>query len=627
MLQRFLAVLGCLLFLSAAASAAPERAQIERAVINTTTLQPGQQAVVAIIVNIADGFHAQSHTPIGEGNIPFTAKLNDNPALTAYDAIFPPGQTETYKVGTLNVYTGRVVVYIPFQVSASQKPAPIKLSGTVGWQICDDNACYMPEKKPFTIETTIVPPGQPVKGQEAGLFKNFDPKVFSRLKRAATQPAAPATQPVGAASSGDPTFWGLKITHNSYWLAFLAAFVAGIMFNAVPCVLPVVPLKAMGFYEVSQHNRLRCVAYGAVFSAGLVASFGALALIVLVGHKGWGQLYSNPWFNLAIVLVLLIFAIGTFGFFTVNVPTFLYSIAPRHDTYFGNFLFGILTAILSTPCTFGLFLGLLVWAADQPPAIGIGLVMTVGVGMAFPYFLLSMFPEVARNLPRSGPWAELVKQEMAFLLLGSAIFFARRFIQPALGAEGFWWLLFAVAVCAAAFLLVRTVQLSDHFQPRAVAALLAFAVVLCALAVALRIVNQPYAWTPFSPKLLADARDQHRVVVVEFTATWCTNCQYVETHTLHSPPIVQAVKRHDVQMLKADVTAEDAAGWTLLKAINPVAAIPFTAVYGPGTNEPIKLEGIYSADDLRAAIDRAANAAPSASARMNNNAAKRPPTI
>ena len=224
------------------------------------------------------------------------------------------------------------------------------------------------------------------------------------------------------------------------------AFLAGIIFNAVPCVLPVLPLKAIGFYEVSQHNRAKCIAFGAVFSLGLIASFAALAMVIVVYKAvSWGEIYSYAWFNIAIVSILLIMAIGTFGVFNVNLPTGIYNITPRHDTFFGNFLFGILTAVLSTPCTFGLFVGLLAWAVSQPALIGVTLVMTVGAGMAFPYFLLSAFPGVARKLPRTGPWSELVKQLMAFLLLGSAVYFARRFMQPYIGADGFWWTMFGVA--------------------------------------------------------------------------------------------------------------------------------------------------------------------------------------
>jgi thiol:disulfide interchange protein DsbD len=338
----------------------------------------------------------------------------------------------------------------------------------------------------------------------------------------------------------------------------------------------------------------------------LIASFAALALLIVVYKKvGWGEIYSNKWFNLAIVLILLAMAIGTFGAFSVNLPVGIYNITPRHDTYLGNFLFGILTAILSTPCTFGLFVSLLVWAATQSTLIGVSLVMTVGAGMAFPYFLLSAFPELARRFPRTGPWSELVKQSMSFLLLGSAVFFARRFIQPFTGQDGFWWTLFGVAVVAGLFLVVRTVQISSNLTPRLVVACIAAIVVGGTYLVVHELVHQPFAWTPYTQKELESARASRRVVVVDFTATWCSTCQYLEVHTLHAPQVVAGVKARDVDMLKADLTSDNAPGWPLLRQEADFVSIPLTLVYGPGVDKPIKLNGIYKPEALLQAIDQA----------------------
>ena len=281
-----------------------------------------------------------------------------------------------------------------------------------------------------------------------------------------------------------------------------------------------------------------------------------LALLAVVRHLfAWGELYSNPYFLSILIVVLLALSISTFGFFDVNLPPGLYSITPRHDTYAGNFLFGILTAVLATPCTLGMLVVLLAWAARQPPAIGVVLVMTVGAGMAFPYFLLSGFPEVARRFPRTGPWAELVKQMMAFLLLATAVFFARRFIDLLTGDSAFWWVLFMVALAAAIFLVFRTFHFFARLKPRLVGILCALAITAPSFMGARWLADQPYVWKPYSPQVLLEARRSNKVVVVEFTAAWCTNCQWLEKFVLDEKSIVAEVKRNNVEMIRADLTS------------------------------------------------------------------------
>ena len=222
-------------------------------------------------------------------------------------------------------------------------------------------------------------------------------------------------------------FFGLRISlgGNAYLTAFAIAFFVGILFNLMPCVFPVLPLKIYGFYETAQHNRGRCFALGSVFSLGVVASFAVLAMLVLVFKSlTWGSQFNNPWFVGAVVVVLVAMALAMFGAFSVLLPARLYDLAPKHDTYTGNFLMGIVATILSTPCTAPMFVGLMAWAGAQTHVVGVSLLLTVGLGMAFPYLLLSGFPNLARRLPRGGPWGEVVKQFMGFLLLAVAAYFA-----------------------------------------------------------------------------------------------------------------------------------------------------------------------------------------------------------
>jgi thiol:disulfide interchange protein DsbD len=257
----------------------------------------------------------------------------------------------------------------------------------------------------------------------------------------------------------------------------------------------------------------------------------------------------------------------------------------------------------------------MLWAQSQPTALGVTGMMMVGVGMAFPYVLLSAFPETARRFPRVGPWAELFKQMLGFILLGFTVFFAAgRFTHPA----GQWWAAVPVAVMAALYLMARTVQLSKDVRPVAISSFVSVAIVTIAVLVACRFSGvfdpKPMVgtsgeaiavnWQPYSDSALASARAAGKVVLVKFTANWCLNCQYVEASVYHDAQAIQSLRQHDVVTLKADLTEDSAPGWPKLRELTPTGGIPLTAIYAPGYDKPVQIASVYTTATLVKTLDQ-----------------------
>ena len=372
----------------------------------------------------------------------------------------------------------------------------------------------------------------------------------------------------------------------------------------MPCVLPVLPLKAISFYEVAQHDRTKCVLLGAAFSAGIVLTFAALAVVVLVLRTiQWGQQFGNVYFAAGVVIVLVAMALYQFGLFTISLPTTVYAVTPRHDTYTGNVLFGILTAVLSTPCTFGLFAGLMLWATSQPAVVGVVAMTTVGLGMASPYLLLSAFPELARRFPRTGPWSELVKQATGFLLLAVAAYFARPLLPDAADGDYWWWVVYGFLAAGGVFAVAQAWRFAGgRLRPVLVTAVVAAIILIPSGVLAAGFANPPAGWVDYSPEALAEARDGEGPVIVKFTADWCGNCHAIERVVYGSQAQMDALRDAGATLVKVDLTDPDAAGWPLLRELNPVGAIPFTAVFLPERDDPVKLSGLYGGDELRAAL-------------------------
>ncbi len=580
--------------LAGLARAQPGEAPVSAA-LNVAALQPGKEAVLAVVVEVPEGFHAQSHTPLDANLIKFEVKLNRADAFTAREPIYPQPKLETYPaLGKLSVYTDRVITYVPLDVKPDAKPDDVKLAGTAQLQLCDDQMCYAPQTTKFELDARIVSTEERVEPNQPALFAGYKP---------------PASQPSRAALSsasfvGSSAYWSLPF-------AFGAAFLAGLLFNVMPCVLPVLPLKVMGFYEASHQHRSQSVLFGLVFSLGLISVFAVLALLVLVFRAlDWGGLFSHGWFIWSISALLVVLALGLMGGWNFQLPLGVYTFEPRHDTYAGNFFWGALMAILATPCTAPLLPALLLWAASHPTYVGVPAMIMVGVGMSSPYLVLSAMPEVARKFPRTGPAAELFKQMMGFMLLAAAAYFAGgRLVH---GPE-FWWIVVAVVAVAAIFLVARTVQISTTAAAVGFASVIAVAMLGGVLWWTARITgiaspgaaSVAQAWRAYNATEFAAARQSGKPVLVKFTANWCATCQVIEGTVFRQPSVWDALKQNDFVAFKVDLTDTAAPGKDLLLTLNPAGGIPLTAVYPANSDRPIILASIYSTDMLLDALKHA----------------------
>jgi suppressor for copper-sensitivity B len=592
------------------AMAAPTTAPVTTA-LNLKSLPQGHDAVLAVIVDVPAGLHAQSNTPSSPSYIKFQVTMEPNPAVEWANPVYPRGEDHEYgQLGVLNVYTGRTIVYVPFKVKADAAPGPLKIIGKLQYQMCDDRSCFAPQHPVVEAQADVVAADARPAENQPEIFKPYTPAA-----------AAPSTAPAGGSSA--PTAQSSVQTTGSagwsIWTAFGAALLAGLLFNVMPCVLPVLPLKAAAFHRAAEHHRSRSIMLGAAFSFGIILVFAILAVLVLVLRVvQWGSLFSNPWFVWSIVVVLLLCAMGMFGAFTLQLPTALYTVDPRQDTIGGNVVFGAFTAILATPCTAPLLPPLLIWASAQPSYVGVPAMLMVGVGMALPYLILSATPELAKRFPRTGPWAELFKQMMGFLLLASAAYFgAGRLIH---GAD-FWWVVVAVIALAAFYLVAQTVQLTPNARPLAISAAIAVAMLSGSIWWTAKItgLTQPAVasavWTPYSDDAFKQLRDAGKPVLVKFTANWCGTCQYIEGTVFRDPQVWSALKTRDFTAIKVDLTDENAPGKDLLLKLNPAGGIPLTAIYAPGKSEPIVLASVYTSSELLKALDDAARPTAQASAK------------
>jgi thiol:disulfide interchange protein DsbD len=386
----------------------------------------------------------------------------------------------------------------------------------------------------------------------------------------------------------------------------LFGFLGGLILNLMPCVLPVISLKIFGFVQQAGQSRQKIFRSGIAFTVGIFAWFIALA-ILLIALKGagrdvtWGGFqFTNPYFVLALSVIVLVFALNLFGVFEVSLPQSvtrnLLSTSERKDQV-GSFFQGVFATVLATPCT-APFLGTaLGFAFTQSAAIILAMFIAIAAGMSAPYLLLSAQPAWLRFLPRPGPWMVHVKQFMGFLLLATLLFLLY-VLGAERGLEGAIW--------ASCFLLVISVACwmkGAFVVPTASAVKRIVVLVLMLLLVigsAVYFIGDKFQsakiasaesqsagdWQPFTPERLQTELDQGRTVFVDFTAAWCLTCKFNEASVLESHDVREAFERHGIVKLRADWTNGDPVITKLLQQFGR-PGVPLYVLYPAKNEEPI----------------------------------------
>jgi thiol:disulfide interchange protein len=602
------------------------------------TVNPGAELAVAIELTTADGWKVwpgvgQDVLPANVDELAIrtaaavgkpTASMNPGGGLTTDRPswVFAAGRVQwptpseaSNPLGgepaMVPVIAGESVAYMPVLVTTNIEPGEYTLPVTVRWQSCDADTCLPPAVKTIDLAFEVVAPGEtgglPERDEQAiaALFDEFDESVFASLRE------------------GEPEFiefdafgWTVTIDASGFvglgLLLVIAAF-GGFLLNFTPCVLPVIPLKVMG---LAQHagDAKRTLFLGVVMSAGVVFFWLVLGGLVafVSGFNAISALFQVPWFTLGVGVFIAAMAVGMLGLFTIQLPQSVYMVNPSQESVPGSFLFGIMTAILSTPCTAPFMGAAAAWAAAQEnKAIVLGTFTAIGVGMALPYFVLSANPKWVSKLPKAGEGSEVVKKTMGLLMLAVAAFFAGTGLSGVLTtapdppSKLYWWVVGGFVALAGVYVLVKTVKLAK--RRRAIVAFSVLGVFFMALGAVGPVsftAKGPIDWVYYTPERFDAARDDGDVIVLDFTAEWCLNCKALEEAVLFRERVHTRLNGPGVVPMKIDLTGSNPDGQAKLDELGRVA-IPLLAVFGPERAEPVFMSDAYTVQQVLDAIDEA----------------------
>ena len=391
--------------------------------------------------------------------------------------------------------------------------------------------------------------------------------------------------------------------------AALFALLAGFILNFMPCVLPVVSLKVLGFVQQSQESGRRVAFMGLSFAAGIFAVFLVLAALASFAGYGWGELFQKQSFLITMIGLVFAMSLCLFGVFQLPIPHFATNrteTSTQRHGYLESFYKGTLATFLATPCSGPLLGGAMAWTLRQPPAQIFTVFSCLGLGMAAPYVVMSLFPNTLRWLPRPGNWLIHFERLMGFALLATVIYLLT--VLPEQMTVGV--VLFCFFLAIGFYIWGKMTTLSDSTRRRLIVRLAAVIIMVVGGWVSLDIVpslarnvellsEKSQQWEPYSDAKLLEAARKNRWVVVDFTADWCPNCLLVEKTVLHNRTVVETFRTHDALLLKADLTMENPPAKRLLQKMGS-RSIPFLAFFPPGEHfwRPYFLRDLYRVKDV-----------------------------
>lgn len=640
---RLMAFVLALLAIAAAPAHAIDNVKL-RAVPMHQSVAQGGQLVIAVEMDHGEELHTW---PAKGVDLPAAAeesairtvigpRLDDQErvVLPAWIAAFDGTQYPMAEVGkvpdpsgnspTINspLYMHKAVSFVRLNVAPDAPLGQQSLVIIASFQACNESMCLPPEEQELTLSIKVEPKGaQPGAPSEQSLFATFDSKQWGK---GASVPVAPRGKPSAAptsatpapANSGGASLLGFNLGTSAV-LVFLGAAIGGMLLNLTPCVLPVIPIKVL---TLSNHatSKSKALVLGLWMFAGVVAFWGIIGVPMAFISASFDPsqfIFGIWWITFSIGLIIVILSLGIMGLFTINLPQSVYAVETKADSPFGSFMFGVLTAVLGLPC-FGFVAGSLLAAAATLPTLTImSIFLGIGFGMGLPYLILSVYPQLLKFIPRTGPASELVKQVMGLLLLAAAAFFITAAIKallkeyPYLAGSAVWWAVGFFVAVAGLWLVIRTFQISKSTWPKVVMPLVA---ILGTLGIGIfaqsefvkdrKTYQQRQAaashsgsltsgdvpvgiWYEYTPELFAAVRASGRPVFLDFTADWCLTCKALKAAVLDTEAMQAALKDRGIVLMEVDTTVRAGVGAKKLQELGRTG-VPAWAIYAPGSDVP-----------------------------------------
>ena len=374
----------------------------------------------------------------------------------------------------------------------------------------------------------------------------------------------------------------------SLWQALGLALLGGLILNLMPCVFPVLSMKAISLVKMSEREQSHAVMHGVMYTLGILVCFGLIAAtLIALQHAGqqigWGFQLQSPIVVLLLAYLLFLIGLNLSGVFDITgsaLTNLGYKLTQKQG-YTGSFFTGMLATIVATPCTAPFMGAAMGYALTQSAIVSLSVFMALGLGLAMPYLLLTIVPALRKMLPRPGAWMETFRQFLAFPMYASVAWLVWVYGQQVESPYGILLAGFGIVFIALGIwiwahtplrqpvrTLVRMLALASFAVALAIAALsMMRAPIVSSLATdAQPALQHAGDWSPFTPATLETALKGNDPVFVDMTAAWCITCKLNERVAIAVDSTQALFKEKKVLYLIGDWTNQNPEITAYLKA-------------------------------------------------------------
>ena len=555
--------------------------------IDKSTAKPGEKLNLVLVAKPDPDFHIYEYDPkyVPMDSITVSRTLL---AITNKAGLLAGTPATTSKVfhkdlgggEEVDYYQGEVTWKIPLTVPEMTEDGVYLLKGLIGYQACTDGSCDQPRGVSFQVELTVGP---------TSIAQSTNAVLI----------AVPFRQ---IADGPNLTKWidgskiRLTLSAGEILSKFCLAMLGGLILNFMPCVLPVIGLKVLGFVSEAGGDRRKSSMLTLTYAAGIFSLILGLGILSVTVREytgtafGWGEQFGAIQFRILITAFMFSLALSFLGVWEIPIPGFAMSKTStelsNREGFQGAFYKGLITTLLATPCSAPFLGGVFLVALTQPAWVVLLIFAGVGLGMSLPYLAVAAQPSMLSFLPKPGPWMETFKEALAFPMLLSVVFLVSGFLDEDRMAM-LSSLMFVWFGCWMIGRVPAWAEANTKLRGWVIATVVA-AVGTIGSFYYLQPSQHQLAWQAYDEAKLDALVAEGKTVMIDFTANWCQNCKVNLMTAIETKKVKELVESDKIVPMVADFTNYPPALKAKLSELNSVS-IPLLAIYSGGDAEHPKI--------------------------------------